>query len=64
MFDITKQTIRVKVSWFLIFRNSALKLLTTLVTTVLRRGNVSSFSCHTHSALYNVYPLALDRTKR
>ena len=31
---------------------------------VLRRGNVSNFSCHSHSALYNVYPIALDRTKR
>ena len=26
MFDVTKQTIRVKVSWFFIFRNSALEL--------------------------------------
>ena len=33
-------------------------------TAVLRRGNVSNFSCHSHSALCNVYPVALDRTKR
>ena len=30
----------------------------------LRRGNVPSFSCHSHSALYNVYSVALNRTKR
>ena len=31
---------------------------------IIRRGNVSGFSCHSHSAFYNVYPVALDRTKR
>ena len=32
----------------------------------LRRGNVSSFCCHSHSvlySLYNAYPVTLDRTK-
>ena len=28
------------------------------------KDNLSSFSCHSHSALYNVYPIALDRTER
>ena len=38
--------------------------ITILSCFVLKRGNVSNFSCHSHSALYNVYPVALDRTKR
>ena len=29
----------------------------------LRRGNVSSFSFHNHSALYNISPVALGRSK-
>ena len=32
--------------------------------TELKGGFVSSFPCHSHSALCNVYPVALDRTRR
>ena len=30
---------------------------------IRKRGIVTSFSCHSHSALCNVYLVALDRTK-